>query len=75
MKYTCWNDLCIILEDCDCESECCSGEIASPMVIQILSDYEIKTNNPNIEYEVSERDIQDLCLYNICPFCNSFVEA
>lgn len=75
MKYICWNSFCVILEDCDCGSKCCSRKIASPMVIEVLSDYEIKTNNPQIEYEVSERDIRDLCWHHICPFCTSFVEA
>ena len=57
MIYTCYSELCSIIVDCNCNAECCSGEFTMPMVITYISDQEIKTNNPHIEYEVSEKDI------------------
>ena len=75
MIYTCHSELCVIIDDCTCGAECCSGEITVPMVIEMLSDIEIKTNNPYIEYEVTQKDIYDLALHHICPFCGNWVEA
>jgi len=46
-----------------------------PLVITYISNQEIKTNNPHIEYEVSEKDIYELCIHHACPFCSSWVEA
>jgi len=45
------------------------------MIITYISDQEINTNNPHIEYEVSEKDIYDLCIHHVCPFCSNWVEA
>ena len=75
MIYTCYSELCSIIVDCNCNAECCSGELTMPMVITYISDQEIKTNNPHIEYEVSEKDIYDLCIHYVCPFCSNWVEA
>ena len=75
MLYTCYSEWCSIIVDCNCNAECCSGEITMPMIITYINDQEIKTNNPNIEYEVSEKDIYNLCMHYMCPFCNSWVEA
>lgn len=75
MIYTCWSELCVIIEDCECGSECCRGDITKPMIITYVSDQEVKTNNPYIEYEVSEKDIYDLCIHHQCPFCNNYVEC
>ncbi len=55
MIYTCHSELCVIIKDCNCDAECCSGELTVPMVIEYISDQEIKTNKPNHEYEVQKR--------------------
>ena len=75
MIYTCYSELCAIIKDCNCDAPCCSGEVTKPMIITYISDQEIKTNNPHIEYEVSEKDIYDLCIHHACPFCSGWVEA
>jgi len=75
MIYTCYSELCAIIEDCNCDALCCSGEVTKPMIITYISDQEINTNNPHIEYEVSEKDIYDLCIHHVCPFCSNWVEA
>jgi len=75
MIYTCYSELCSITVDCNCDAECCSGEITKPMIITYISDQEIKTNNPHIEYEVSEKDISNLCIHHMCPFCDCWVEV
>ena len=75
MIYTCYSELCAIIEDCNCDAPCCSGEVTKPLIITYISDQEIKTNNPHIEYEVSEKDIHDLCIHHACPFCSNWVEA
>lgn len=74
MIYTCYSELCEILEDCECGSDCCSGEIRKPLIITMLSDIQIVTNNPQIEYNVSYEDIEDLAIQHLCPFCNNYVE-
>jgi hypothetical protein len=75
MIYICYSELCVIKEDCECNSQCCRGVKTKPMIITYISDQEITTNNPLIEYEVSERAIYDLCIHHHCPFCGSYVEA
>lgn len=74
MIFTCHSELCVILDDCSCGAECCSGQITVPLRISYISDQEIKTNNPYIEYEVTEKDIEDLCIHHVCPFCGKWVE-
>ena len=54
MNYACYSELCVIIEDCNCDAPCCSGEVTKPMIITYISDQEINTNNPHIEYEVSQ---------------------
>lgn len=75
MIYTCYSELCSIIVDCNCDAECCSGEITKPMIITYISDQEIINNNPYNDYEVSEKDIYDLCIHHVCPFCNNWVEV
>ena len=75
MIYTCYSELCAIIKDCNCDAPCCSGEVTEPMIITYISDQEINTNNPHIEYEVSEKDIYNLCIHHVCPFCSNWVEA
>lgn len=74
MIYNCWSELCQITKDCECTSDCCQGYTIHPLVIKYINDNEIKTNNPKIEYDVSEKDIYDLCIHYHCPFCNNYVE-
>ena len=75
MIYTCYSELCSIIVDCNCNAECCSGELTMPMVITYISDQEIITNNPHIEYQVMSDDIVEMVLHHECPFCGWSVEA
>lgn len=73
MKFTCYSELCVVLEDCDCGSECCRGVKTKPLIIEIVNDHLVTTNNhikttdPNL--------IFNLMLHNECPFCIAYVEA
>ena len=75
MKFTCYFELCTVYEDCECESKCCRGVKTKPMIITYISDQEIQTNNPHIEYEISEEDIHNLVYHHICPFCGNYTEC
>ena len=75
MKFICYSDLCVIAEDCDCRSACCQGYTIQPLVIEYINDNEIKTNNPEIEYQVMHEDIVEMVLHHECPFCGMWVEA
>lgn len=75
MIYTCYSELCVVIEDCNCGAACCSGEITKPMIIEMLTLTEMTTNNPHIDWEVPEKDIYDLAIHHVCPFCGNWVEA
>lgn len=75
MKFTCWSDFCSQLEDCDCGSNCCRGVLVTPMIITYVSDYEIKHNNPHLDYDVEHEEIVDLVMHHICPYCKCYVEV
>ena len=75
MKFICHSELCVILEDCECGSDCCRGVKTKPLIIEYISDNEIKTNNPHIEYQVMSDDIVEMVLHHECPFCGGSVEA
>lgn len=75
MIFTCYSESCEVHEDCECNSECCSGVKTKPTIITYISDQEIKTNNPHSFPDVSEDAIEELCLHHVCPFCFSYVEC
>lgn len=75
MIFTCWSEICQITKDCECKSDCCQGYTIHPLVIEYINDNEIKTNNPEIEYQVMSDDIEEMVLLRECPFCGNYVEA
>lgn len=75
MIFTCYSELCVILEDCECGSDCCTGVKTKPLIIEYINDNEIKTNNPEIEYQVMNEDIVEMMIHHECPFCGNYVEA
>lgn len=73
IRFICHSELCVVIEDCECGSDCCRGVKTKPLIIEYVNDNLVTTNN---HIKTTDQElIYNLVIGHECPFCIAYVEC